>query len=548
MNKFLLLLTAVAFLLTGELAAQKVKNKRIDVAYTRLPSKPLDPSFTTYSSVVYGSEAGLERLGYDRERVAKNSFSLGGFKRVGQGGHFRISVNAGYPYTTSAKTESYKETVGKDENKKTVTRYKMVVIYTVPMRYKVEDYQGNVLTSGSFGKEQTFEWGKGAASYSGLRKNWSAQSKRIMADKFKKGMSSNFSSAAGNIRALYGYTPRKASPQIEMVSKKTDSAEEFEQAYETAKTAFAAMKANEKPDAVKEALKPAMDFWIAEKAKWSPDDKKERKVYSACIYNLATAYYWLDELEESEKLANEIIEVDFKIGRGKSLLREIEGTKNLMKKNNTTSRHPSFDLTNAQPPAKSAFGAFEAVDEGGAAATKLTGSMTDKDGNKIEGDFAVTAEEGEELKFGPQGNIKFNYSKDGRTVGSTLDPAQMQGFTLGERNFVVADFVPGAKGNTESKISVLELLYDGGSIQVLKYYPYDDALGNQDVEFAFQKTGEEKPTSTSSTTFLLFNKGLQKYFADCADLAEVAGTGEFKKTEDDIIRAARVYAEMCKAP
>ncbi|MGK0366345.1 MAG: hypothetical protein ACI85O_003418 [Saprospiraceae bacterium] len=553
MTKFLTLLVAVSFIFTQDLSAQKIKNERISFEYTRLPSNPLDPTFTTYSSVVYGSDYGLENLGIDRNGAAEKYFTLGGFKRVGKGGHFRVSCYVGYPSTTSAETKSYTKTItNKDKTKTKVTRYKKEVAYRVPVRYKIEDYQGNVITSGSMNEIKTFTFGESATSSSSLSTQWRNSRGKLMTDKYKKAVRDGFSSASGTIRSLYGYSRRKQTAQIEVLGKKDKGTEEFMSSYETVKAAFAGMRAEEKTDKVKEEARPAIEFYMAEKKKWAATDKKERKVRSACVYNLATIFYWLDELDEARKYANECVEIDYKPGRGKSLIRSIDATKKLFDVNNTTSRHPSLDMSNAVAPGMASFGGLDVVEEGaaavGAAAKALTGSIVDKNGDTVPGEFMVSAADGEELKFGPQGNVSFDYMQDGRKASGALAPADIKEFTLSERNFMVMDFVPGAKGNTESKMAIMELLYDGGSIKVLKYYPYDDALGDQSIEYAFHKTGDGAPTSTSSTMFLLFNKGLQKYFVDCADLAEVAGTGEFKKTEDDIIRAARVYAEMCKAP
>ena len=554
MTKFLTLLIAISFIFTQDLSAQKIKDQRISFEYTRLPSNPLDPTFTTYSSVVYGSDYGLENLGLDRNAMADSYFTLGGFKRVGQGGHFRISCYVGYPTTVSAVTKSYTETItNKDKTKSKVTRYKKEIKYRAPVRYKVEDFQGNVITSGSMNEVKVFTWGDGARSKYSLGNSWAESREGVMNSRYKKAVRDGFKSASGTIRSLYGYSIKKRTAQIEMLGKKDKMTEEFMSAYETTKAAFAKMKANEKPDKVKEEVRPALEFYLEEKKKWSASDKKERKVRSACVYNLATIFYWLDEIDEARKYANECIEIDYKPARAKTLLKGIDATKKLFDINNTTSRHPYFDLENATPPGMAAFGGLDVVEDGpsgggGGVAATLTGFIVDKNDVKVPGDFVVAAAEGEELKFGPQGNISFDYMQDGRKTSAALSPMDLKEFSLNERNFMVMDFIPGAKGNTESKTSIMELLYDGGSIKVLKYYPYDDALGDQSVEYAFHKTGDAAPTSTSSTTFLLFNKGLQKYFADCADLAEVAGTGEFKKTEDDIIRAARVYAEMCKAP
>ncbi|NUO03734.1 MAG: hypothetical protein HUU01_24230, partial [Saprospiraceae bacterium] len=143
------------------------------------------------------------------------------------------------------------------------------------------------------------------------------------------------------------------------------------------------------------------------------------------------------------------------------------------------------------------------------------------------------------------GNVSFQYQKAGKTVTDVLKPADLKSFQFNNRTFLVKSFAPGAKGNTQSGMHLLEQLYGSGKVAVYKYHPYDNKLGDVEAEYAYQKPTESAPVSVSGSNFLIFKKGLAKYFADCADLAELANNDEFKKTEDDIIRAARVYAEMC---
>lgn len=546
MKKFIGLFLIASFLFIGKSFGQKIKNERAKASYTRLPSKPLSADFTTYSVVVYGSESGIERLGLSREGIAKSYFQLGGYKRLGQGGHFRISVNVSYPRLIDAKNVSYTKKIKKDDKEKTVTRWKRNVKYICPVSYKVEDYQGNILVSGNQNNESSFTFGDGSVSSSSLSEKWRNNRHEEMSKRYKSEIKNTLSDFGDNVKRLYAYTPMKDNVDIEVLRKKDKGADGFFKAAEVAKSAYANMKSDEKLDEIKEQFRPAIEFWQTEKNKWSAKDKKEKKVRSVCLYNLATTFYYLDEFEEAEKWRNELVELDHRPKRIKYITRGIESTKKLYQATGLTTRHVYFDLSNATSPSSAAFGALEQIEEDPSAAAK--GFVTDATGKKLEGEFTVTLEENEDLKFGEKGNVKFSAVIDGRPSDYAIDPAKIKDFMIKDRKFIIMNFTPGAKGNTESKMAIMEQLYDGAAIKVFKYYPYNDQLGDQAIEYAFQKTGEEAPTSTNSTMFLLFNKGLQKYFADCPDLGEAAGSGEFKKNEDDIVRAARVYAEMCKTP
>jgi len=44
----------------------------------------------------------------------------------------------------------------------------------------------------------------------------------------------------------------------------------------------------------------------------------------------------------------------------------------------------------------------------------------------------------------------------------------------------------------------------------------------------------------------MFNKGLANYFSDCEDLKTMSNEGGFKLNEEDLVKAARIYSEICQ--
>ena len=60
------------------------------------------------------------------------------------------------------------------------------------------------------------------------------------------------------------------------------------------------------------------------------------------------------------------------------------------------------------------------------------------------------------------------------------------------------------------------------------------------------KAGESEPTSLSGTTILLWKKGIASYFEDCAELNAMCLEGGIEKEKESLIKAARIYSELCE--
>ena len=150
------------------------------------------------------------------------------------------------------------------------------------------------------------------------------------------------------------------------------------------------------------------------------------------------------------------------------------------------------------------------------------------------------------MVFGAKGNTKFMAEEDGEMIEYDLTSEEVSEFTMGERKFIKTRFNPSAKGKGESAMHILEVVYTSDKIKLLKYYPSSGALGEEKSEFAFQKNSDDFPLSLEDTQFLLWKKGLSKYFGDCADLKDMCTEGGIKKNQDDLIKAARIYSELCE--
>lgn len=546
MKRYLLMLAILPFVLCIAVA-QKIKQERINVQYTQLPAMPFDPSFTTYTVRVRGGNYHLENMRTTHAALEK-FFELDGFKKVPNGGHFTIEVNIGYFRVDSDKMESSSSKVKqKDGTEKTVTTYSKSIRWSMPISWRLYDYEGKVFFDTYWvARDNSQSYSTSSYNTPGeASRYWSDNYNRITNDLARNHINSNLGDMGRRVRYNYDFQRiTKATDELEVLREKDDEYADYNQAFETAKAALAQMTPDQPVDKLREAVKPAIDFWLKAKDKYDPSDKKQKGLIHACLFNTASVFYWLDDLESAERYANQANDLDWKEGRSKRLLKEIEATRKLFAANKLTTRHVFRDPEKAIPPAKAIELAQKAEEEAANSAV-FSGHLVTIAGDSINGKFTIKTTDGTELKFGPSGNVSFQYQKAGKDVTDMLKPGDLKSFQFNNRTFVVKSFAPGAKGNTQAGMHTLEQLYASDKVAVYKYHPYDNKLGDVEAEFAYQKSSESAPVSISGSSFLIFKKGLAKYFSDCADLAELANNDEFKKTEDDIIRAARVYAEMC---
>lgn len=541
------------FLLTGLLLAavavqaQKIKQERVNVQYTQLPATPLDASFTTYTLRIRGAQYYLDNIRKTQSSL-ESHFQLDGFKKIPNGGHFTIEVNLGYFRVDSDKMEtSTSKEKQKDGTEKVITKYYKSIRWSMPISWRLYDYEGRVLFD-------TYHTDRNSSqTYTTSRYNtpgeasryWSDNYNRITNNLIESHINSNLGEMGRQFRHSYDFQRIvKATDELEVLREKDEGYEDFNRAYETVKAAFAQMTPDQPVDRLREAVKPAVEFWLKAKDQFDPADKKQKGLIHACLFNVASVFYWLDDLDSAERYANQANNLDWKEGRSKRLLKEIEATRKLFVANKVTTRHIFRDPEKAIPPAK-AIELAEKAEEEAANSAVFNGYMNTLTGDSLTGKFTIKIAEGTELKFGPSGNVVFQHQKAGKDVTDVLKPGDVKSFAFNDRKFFVKSFAPGAKGNTQAGMHILEQLYTSDKITVYQYHPYDNKLGDVETEYAYQKRGEIAPVSISGSAFLLFKKGLAKYFSDCADLAELANNDEFKKTEADIIRAARVYAELC---
>ncbi len=540
-TKYFLIVMALC-LFVMPIYGQKLKDKRVTVHYVSLPINKLPDDYKTYSVEAAGS--GFYAGSLNRNTYAE-AVRMDGFKRlVGSGsdfGHLRVYLYVGTPALGEAKLKSKTTTTKKDdvETKKTVYWYS--VPFKTNISCKVVDPEGAVLATYSKNTGNTLTT-KQMSTSAAARRDY-VNKIGTMGQSVAKSAAKEVVEAANDLLTLkYDFAVKKEYEQLYLI-KKHKTEDDFEKSYETAKTVLEKASATTPAEEIKEKLADAIKFW-KEQAEIDPKgDKKLMRIHEAANYNLAIVHYYLDELDEAKTYAYEVLQSVGKDRKSKNLIEKISKTSKTMALHNIHTLHHKRDLSNAAGPSKVA--AFEQEKEELAEANNSIEGTITKNGEQIEG-TVMQDKDAETLIFGEGGNVKFVVEGNNEMKEHDLTAAGVTSFTLGERSFTKLNFSPCAKGKTEPQLHIMEEVYVSDKITLYQYYPSNGALGGETTEFAYQKNGEEMPVSLLDTQFLIFDKGIAKYFADCTDLTSMCAAGDIKMNKDDLIKAARIYSELCE--
>lgn len=285
----------------------------------------------------------------------ENMVNIHGWKRVSDTkGHLILNVSLGDLIITSSKVSDRVE-VQKDKDGKETGRkyyYKAEATYTWEGRASVKDYKETSVGSTSFGSSTAKSWAsseyssyKEAADY--YNNNSRAIRNKLLTDEVNAAMTELSNWASTN----YGFSPRKDYEILWILdSKKHPEFQAQKDTWETFKAAVAAVKSDVFPDETKEKFNTIIKYFDGIPAKFATDDKGDKKMRYASFYNKAKIYLYLDNPEAAVKEAEALIANGYDDGDGKRLKKEADALAELLKKNNTTTRHFAVDVSEAVAP------------------------------------------------------------------------------------------------------------------------------------------------------------------------------------------------------
>ncbi len=172
---------------------------------------------------------------------------------------------------------------------------------------EVEDEapEGELVNSYSLKKEYKIEGGKSSSSSKARDAFW-LKADGAYDDSFENfagGLSSRVNS---NMNAVYGFGRKKEWLKFRILdSKKHPEYETYQNAVKAMKAILEKKRFNKTHDEIEAALGPIIEYFEATIKKYGADDKHEKRLKSATMYNLAKLYYVLDKPEKMKEIASD---------------------------------------------------------------------------------------------------------------------------------------------------------------------------------------------------------------------------------------------------
>lgn len=526
----------------SDVKSQKIRDKAISVKYVQLPKKRLPDDYKTYSVAVRG--ASFQQAGTSPQEYAKR-IGMDGFKRLSgigrNSGHLRVEIDGGYISNGEAeyKTGTTKSK-DKDGNEITTKYYFYSVPFSSNTSFRIIDPNGQILSQGNYPLNEIVDSERYTSSSSLIKAK--ARIVNELGTEYAEDVNNNlYSRVSQSLKYNFDYDKTKARPELFLI-KNHSSEGQFEKHFQHAKRIFEQASYQTSSAELIEQLTPAIDFYSGHAAKDPRGDKKKKRIYRAANYNLAILYYYTDQFDLAEDHCRNVLASEGKDLKSKRLIEKIERQKTSMTAVGIHTLHYDRDLESALPPAELA--ALQAEKEELIAETTTTKGVVHIGREIIVGTLSLD-KDAEDMVFGDGGNVRFMVEEGPEMKEIDLLDQAVTEFEIADRKFKKVRFSPSAKGKQDASLQILEEIYASDQIKLFKYYPSSGALSDEKPEFAFKKRMQEFPISLESTQFLIWKKGLSNYFLDCPDLSEMCLEGDLKKNKEDLIKAARIYSELC---
>lgn len=320
-----------------------IDNESVPVEYYRMPDHPLDPSFTTYSSDIEARFGGLSMTGYTETSLEDDYLNLSGYKKVSRDGDVEIEASVGDFNVFGERTDVRRTKKKNKDGKEFISlTYAKVIKYALPIAIKVSDKKGNTLEDeyiSSWTDEHTYTTSY-YNSLSELDSYWRINRNSKLSDLQRDRIREEFKKISNLINDKYGYRLVNENVKFETIGKKKHpDYDAYQQAVDRIKEAFKSMSATRGLNDLKTRIQPSLDFYNAESKKYGTKSKDDIKLKHITLYNQALAYFWLEDFDQAEMLAEEIRKFSAKDKDAKRLIEDIDYTKSSLEYANKKSRH-----------------------------------------------------------------------------------------------------------------------------------------------------------------------------------------------------------------
>ncbi len=338
-------LVSLAFLLHLNNTAQPVTidTEPAKVSYYRMPDRPLDPSYTTYTAELAIPFSELGKTGLTKSSLVDDYLNLDGYKRVSSKGDVEITATAG-DFTIWSESRKTSRTKTKDKNGKEQVRYRysIEVKYSLPLSLEVYNREGSVLMDKYvMSNTDTKTWTSPSYdSFSDLDDYWRFQRASRLGQLHRELLEQGMKRVSDEINRNFGYRKITETVRFETIGKKKHELyDTYLQQMNILLDAFKLMDADKGLDDIKSKIKPALAFYQGQAGKYPSGSKDDTRLRHICLYNQALAYYWTEDFDQAETLVKEIQRKDGKDKDARRLLADIEETRDSLARAGRSTRH-----------------------------------------------------------------------------------------------------------------------------------------------------------------------------------------------------------------
>ena len=351
---FTLLNVLLVIFLATNISAQKAKvgNLKVKAKYLQFPSIGFDTTVNSYSVKLKMNESFLTRQTYNLDWF-KKKISINGYPKLDFGGDVIVEATIGN--VTMDKPRYQTRTVTPKKGK-AYKEYYIELPYKHVFSYKIIDrksgdtiYENNFMErTGRFGSYSNYpdEGVWTSDKYRNVKKIeawWNKNRHKIYTSIRKNTIKKNLNRISKDLNVKFGFSPAQAKVKLKKLkSKKHPQYNDYHKLEQVVKDAFDSLDYYS-VEKFKKTIKPAMDFWLENEAKYNGADKNEKKLKYACQLDLAHSYYWMDDFENAKKWAQKVAEGDYKSKDGKKLIKKIDKTLEKISKIHRNAQH--FKIT-----------------------------------------------------------------------------------------------------------------------------------------------------------------------------------------------------------
>ena len=538
----------------------------VKISYLELPTHPVDLEFTAYSASVSVRPDQLRRMGTNEANVVRDYLNIPGLTKVSGNSFFHIEVIMDEFTLTSGSLKSGPPTARRSgppsRNQEPV--HFMEAGVSMPIALKVTNYRQEVLldTIITDGTESMTFRSREFRTAAEARNHWGQNISSEMS-KFRAEFLSHHMEAISNLLATrYGYKEQNRQNAVFEVlgNSRHPRYDEHQAKFQIIKGAFSELKYDQPiPKEAIETVNSVIGFWKTELNKLDPEERQERRLMYSCLYNIVSAYYWIEDFDNALKYIPQLEELDIRSGRVEYLKNLIYETRSLLQRTGFASKHLNLDELIVFDEAKLPEVTYSTEQDlmlerarearlyslGVRSDAELyAGTLYYSDGrDPLNCDFYVRkSSDGNLSLLSGSENLVIISSQGSNIERIRLNKNVISGFTFDNREFVLKEYSPGMSVSLRANPEYLEVLYTSENIQLYLFYPTQEAsVGNTEREFVVRKGSDDELLSLHGRRFLNFNRGLARYFEDCEEINQKAEDGEFARNRNSMIKLGELY-------